>query len=73
VNGLFIASSSALDSAPAVLTPLVASVILLSIRAWSGATGAPLTRRVALLLDGVIVVVLVLFIILVYVRFRTLG
>jgi len=52
---------------------MLASLILLSLRAWSAATGVTLTRRVWLMLDVAIVVLTVLFVVLVYVRFKTLA
>jgi len=73
VGGTFLAASSALGSVPAVLTPLIASAILLAVRAWIGVTGVPLSRRVSLLLDVVITILGVLFLTLVIVRFRTIG
>lgn len=73
MSGFIVALSSHTASAGAVLVTLLASVVLLSLRAWSGASGFKLTRRVSLMLDGAVVILLVLFLVLVVVRFKTVG
>lgn len=72
MNDLILANLGASATPLTVLTVMVASLILLSLRAWIAATGVTLTRRVWLMLDVAIVVLTVLFVVLVYVRFKTL-
>ena len=67
------ASAAALATAPAVLVTLVAVLVLLGLRAWTQLSGQTLTRQVHLLLDGTIGVLTALFLILVVVRFVTVG
>jgi len=67
------ASAAALATAPAVLVITVAVLVLLSLRAWTGIRGIALTRQVHLLLDGTIGALLLLFVVLVAVRFVTVG
>jgi len=67
------ASGAALATAPAVLVVLVAVLLLLALRAWTQITGVTLTKQVFLLLDGTIGVLLVMFFVLVVVRFVTVG
>ena len=67
------ASSGPFGSVAAVFVTLVACLFLLSLRAWRGITGLLLNRRVSLLLDGAIVVLMFLFILFVYIRFKTLA
>jgi hypothetical protein len=63
----------AFGSPPAGLVTMVAGVILLSLRAWCATTGVVLTRPVALLLDRAIAVLVVVFVVLVIIRFETLA
>lgn len=70
---LVAASATALATAPAVLVSLVAVLLLLTLRAWTQIAGLYLTRHVALLLDGAIGALAVMFIALVAVRFVTVG
>jgi hypothetical protein len=73
VSDVLLASSLGFSSPVAVFALLASCVILLSLRAWGAATSVVLTPRVALLLDGAIAVIFVLFIVLVVVRFKTLA
>lgn len=66
-------SAAALATAPAVLVTLVAALVLLVLRAWTQIAGLALTRQVLLLVDGAIGALAVLFIVLVAVRFITVG
>jgi hypothetical protein len=71
---LVIASSFAtLASAPAVLVTLVAELLLLALRAWVVTTRLVLTRQVTLLLDGAVVALGGMFLLLVFLRFVTVG
>jgi hypothetical protein len=67
------ASTNPFGSVAAVFVTLFACVFLLSLRAWRGLTGLLLNRRVTLLLDGAILVLMFLFILFVIVRFKTLA
>jgi hypothetical protein len=67
------ASAAALATAPAVLVLLVAVLLLLGLRAWTQITGLTLTRQVGLLVNSTIGVLSALFLILVVVRFVTVG
>jgi len=67
------ASGAALATAPAVLVSLVAVLLLLALRAWTQIAGLALTRQVRLLLDGTIGALAGLFLVLVVVRFITVG
>jgi len=60
-------------TAAPVLVTLVACVSLLGLRSWAAVTGLELSRRVFLLLDSAIAVLLVLFVGLVALRFFTGG
>lgn len=66
-------SFAALASAPAVLVTLVAELLLLGLRAWAITTRLVLTRQVHLLLDGTVVALGVMFLLLVFLRFVTVG
>ena len=52
---------------------LVAVLLLLGLRAWTQVTGLLLTRQVGLLLNAAIGVLSALFLVLVVVRFVTVG
>jgi hypothetical protein len=56
-----------------VLAALVANVLLLTVRAWAGSLGLIHSRRLFYLLDGMIGLAFVLFLVLVALRFKTLG
>jgi hypothetical protein len=73
MNESFFASSGSFATAPAVLATLVASVALLGLRAWFSTNESVISRRVAILLNGAITVLVVLFAFLVIVRFKTLA
>jgi hypothetical protein len=73
MSDTWLAGVQAFGSPPAVLVTMVASVILLSLRAWCATTGVVLTRPVALLLDGAIALLFVVFAVLVIIRFETLA
>jgi ABC-type antimicrobial peptide transport system permease subunit len=73
MSGVFIAESGAFAGPPAVLVTLIASLILLAIRAWVGSEGFTLTRRVSHYLDGAIGIFFVLFVLIVIVRFKSLA
>ena len=66
-------SFATLASAPAVLVTLVAELLLLALRAWVVTTRLALTRQVHLLLDGTVVALGLMFVILVLLRFVTVG
>jgi hypothetical protein len=55
------------------LVVLVAAIALLSLRAWSETTGLVLTKRVTNLLTLAIAALVILFFLLVAVRFKTLA
>ena len=60
-------------TAPVVLVALTSVLLLLSVRSFLGITGVTLSRVASWLLDGAVVVLFVLFLILVYVRFKIIG
>jgi hypothetical protein len=66
-------TTSAFGNAPAVLVTLLAVLVLLGLRAWCQTMGIVLARQVLHLLDGSIVVLGVLFLVLVGIRFVTIG
>ncbi len=70
---VLLASASSLATSPAELTVLVACIVLLSLRAWSDVTDVALTRRVSQTLTYVTLLLVLLFVVLAVVRFRTLG
>ena len=72
-DSLELASVSAVASAQAVLLSLIASVLLVSLRAWSRSSRALVTRFISVLLDGAIVLFMVLFVALVALRFKSLA
>jgi hypothetical protein len=67
------ATLGALATAPAVLASILANVLLLTVRAWVGSLGLIHSRRLFYLLDGMIALAFVLFLVLVVLRFKTLG
>ena len=71
-NGL-LASSLALSAPPIVFVTLVGSLILLSVRTRCGVKGLVLSRRMSHSLNASVIVMLVLFVVLVIVRFKTLA
>ena len=72
-DDLELASISAVASAQAVLLSLIASVLLVSLRAWSRSSRALVTRFISVLLDSAIVLFIVLFVALVVLRFKSLA
>ncbi len=71
--GVSVASLGGTNSVPAVMSTLLAGVVLLGLRAVLGVTGRAPSRRAAYLLDAAIVVVVVAFAVLVVARFETLD
>ena len=72
-DGWLLASLSPARSSLAVLLSLTASVLLVSLRAWTRSSRALLTRLISILLDGAIVVFILLFLALVVIRFKSLA
>jgi hypothetical protein len=68
-----LASLSATRSSLAVLLSLTASVLLVSLRAWSRSSRALLTQLISILLDSAIVIFILLFLALVVIRFKSLA
>jgi hypothetical protein len=66
-------ASTVLTSGPVLCTVLVLTVALLALRAVTGEQGAHLTRRLRLVLDRTILAAVVLFGVLVVVRFESLA
>ncbi|HEV3212695.1 MAG TPA: hypothetical protein VGZ03_04790 [Acidimicrobiales bacterium] len=73
MTAVLAASAAALATAPAVLVTLVAALLLLALRAWTQISGLTLSQHVHRLLDGTIGALSVLFLLLVVVRFVTVG
>lgn len=67
------AAADPITAAPLGLAVLIGSIVLLSLRAWLGVTSATVDRRSALVLNGLIVLFVVVFGVLVIVRFATLA
>jgi hypothetical protein len=65
--------STVLTSAPVLFTVLVVTLALLALRAVTGEQGVHLTRRLCLVLDRTILAAVVLFGVLVVVRFESLA
>jgi putative effector of murein hydrolase LrgA (UPF0299 family) len=70
---IMVASASAFGTTEVVFVSMMAVVILLCVRALGGALGAALSRAVSHMLDGSIVALLLLFIVVVIIRFKTVG
>jgi hypothetical protein len=66
-------SFGTLSSAPSVLAALIAECLLVSLRMWVRAARLDLSRQVFTLLDGTILMLGLLFVILVALRFVTVG
>ena len=66
-------ASTVFAAAPVLFTVLVLTVALLALRAVTGEQGAHLTRRLRLVLDRTILAAVVLFGVLVVVRFESLA
>jgi hypothetical protein len=73
MSNVLLASAASLSSSPVELVILVASIILLSLRTWIGVTGVVLTQRASQLLTSTTLFLILVFFVLVYVRFRALG
>jgi hypothetical protein len=73
MNGVLLFASGALAGPPIVVVTLVACLILLAVRAWSGIVGLTLDRRLLLYVDGAIGIFFVLFIVFVIIRFKSLA
>jgi hypothetical protein len=52
---------------------MIACLILLAVRAWAAVVSVPITRRVALYLDGAIGIFFLLFMVFVIIRFTSLA
>ncbi|MGA7834262.1 MAG: hypothetical protein WCA31_03555 [Acidimicrobiales bacterium] len=66
-------SATSLATSPAELIVLITTIILMSVRAWTGITHAGLTQRASHVLTGATSVLIVIFFLLVIFRFKTLG
>jgi len=73
MSDVIVANATAIGSAQVVLVALLAGVTLLCVRAFSRGLQLTLSRAVSRMLDASIVVLFFLFIVLVIVRFRTVG
>jgi hypothetical protein len=72
MNSFILADVAAL-SAPVVFVALMSVLLLLGVRIFLGATGVALSRFASWLLDGSVVVLFLMFLVLVYVRFKIIG
>jgi hypothetical protein len=70
---LVLASVTSLVTSPAELLVLIATIVLLSIRSYISVMGVGLTRRGALVLTNLTLLLAIVFFVLVIVRFKTLG
>jgi hypothetical protein len=68
-----LATATVLTSAPVLFTVLVLSVALLALRAVTREQGVNLTRRLSRVIDRTILAALVLFGVLVVIRFESLA
>jgi hypothetical protein len=73
MSGFLVASAASLSTSPAELIVMVVDFLLLSIRACSGVLGLRLTSRDSRILTSATVFFVALFIVLVVVRFKSLG
>ena len=73
MNGVLLFASGALVGPPVVLVTMVACLILLAVRAWSGTVGLTLDRRLSLYIDGAIGIFFVLFMVFIIIRFTSLA
>lgn len=73
MSGILLAGFGALASYQIVLATLVACVVLLCVRTWLGVMGIVLLRRVTVLLNIAVAVLLTLFLLVVILRFKTLA
>jgi hypothetical protein len=70
---MLLANASALGATQVVFVSLMAVIVLLCVRAVGHVLDVALSRLVSHMLDGSIVVLFCLFIILVIIRFKTVG
>ena len=70
---VILASSGLFGSASPTFVVFIGSLLLLSARAWIGVKEVALSHRLTFWLNGLLVMSLVLFGVLVFVRFRTFG
>jgi hypothetical protein len=70
---MLLASAASLANSPAELIDLIATIILLSLRSWIDVTNVGMTRRMNLWLTNLTLTLVVLFFVLVFFRFKTLG
>ena len=73
MSAALLGSATSLATSPAELVVLIATIVLASLRAGVSVTGIALTRRGTYLLTGLTIALLVIFTLLVVLRFRTLG
>jgi hypothetical protein len=73
MSGILLAGVGALASYQIVLVTLVACIVLLCVRTWLGVMGIVLFRRVTVLLNISVIVLLTSFLLVVILRFKTLA
>ena len=73
MSGILLAGFGALASYQIVLAMLVACLVLLCVRTWLGVMGIVLFRRVTVLLNISVIVLLAFFLLVVILRFKTLA
>jgi hypothetical protein len=73
MSDMIVANATAIGASQVVLVVMLAVVTLLCVRALSHVVGATLSRAVSYMLDGSVVVLLLLFVVLVIIRFKTVG
>jgi|GEM_PF-2077540 len=73
MSDVIVANATAIGSAQVVLVALLAGVTLLCVRALSRGFRVTLLPAVSRMLDASIVVLFFLFIVLVIIRFKTVG
>ena len=73
MNGVYFIASGSLADPPVILATMIASLILIFVRALARTVGLTLTRHVSLYLDGALVAFFVLFVVLVINRFKSLA
>jgi hypothetical protein len=70
---VLLASSSGWVDAPVVFTVMLVCLVLASVRAWRAVSGAAHSRWMTIVLNSSLVGLLVLYIVLVILRFKTLA
>lgn len=73
MGDVLISSAASLSISPAELILLIVCIVLFSLRAWSGVLGVTLARGVSQLLTSATTFLVVLFLVLVVIRFKALG